>query len=219
VRVGDYAGIQNVQQVASVVGLGQIPSQASIYLGAFEESLRDVTAAYSVFPNEGVRKQAYIVERIDDADGQMLYRAAHVTAPALSPRLSDEMTSVMEEVLEHGTAAGARALGWTRPAAGKTGTTNEYKDAWFVGYTRSLTCGVWVGFDHPQTIQARGYGAALALPIWVEAMNAASPQRYPANDLGGGWRQQAEPGTTVTRDFESIPGNIFRSFQRFLTGH
>ncbi|MGA3171593.1 MAG: PBP1A family penicillin-binding protein [Chthoniobacteraceae bacterium] len=219
VRVGDYAGIENVQRVAGVVGLGEIPSQPSIYLGAFEESLRDVTAAYSVFPNEGVRKQAYIVERIDDADGQMLYRAAHVTVPALSSRLSDEMTSVMEEVIEHGTAAGARALGWTRPAAGKTGTTNDYKDAWFVGYTRSLTCGVWVGFDHPQTIQARGYGAALALPIWVEAMNAASPQRYPATDLGGGWRQQPEAGTTVTRDFESLPSNIFRSFQRFLTGH
>jgi membrane peptidoglycan carboxypeptidase len=89
-----------------------------------------------------------------------------------------------------------------------------------VGYTRSLTCGVWVGFDHPQTIQARGYGAALALPIWVQAMNAAPPQRYPATDLGGGFEeQQPGPETTVTRGIESLPGNIFRSFQKFLTGH
>ncbi len=220
VRVGDYAGLENIQRVASAVGLGDIPSQPSIYLGAFGETLRDVTAAYTVFPNDGVRKQAYIVERIDDAEGQVLYRAAHIAAPALSAGLTGEMTTVMRGVIEHGTAAGARALGWTRPAAGKTGTTNDYKDAWFVGYTRSLTCGVWVGFDRPRQIAPKGYGAALALPIWVEAMNAAPPQRYPAPDLGaGGWRQEPEPVTTVTHAVENLPGNILRSFQKFLTGH
>ncbi len=74
----------------------------------------------------------------------------------------------MQAVIEHGTAAGARALGWTRPAAGKTGTTNDYKDAWFVGYTRSLTCGVWVGFDRPQQIAAQGLrrGAGAARSGW-----------------------------------------------------
>jgi penicillin-binding protein 1A len=219
VRVGDYAGIANIQRVASAAGLGDIPSQPSIYLGAFEETLRDVTAAYTVFPNDGVRKQAYIVERIDDADGQVLYRAAHLTASAMSPQLTGEMTNVMRQVIDHGTAAGARALGWTRPAAGKTGTTNDYKDAWFVGYTRTLTCGVWVGFDKPQTIAPRGYGAALALPIWVQAMNAAPPQRYPAPDLGaGGWQHLPGPASTVNR-VESLPGNILRSFQKFFTGH
>jgi penicillin-binding protein 1A len=218
VRVGDYAGIENIEHVASAVGLGDIPNQPSIYLGAFEESLRDVTAAYTVFPNAGVRKQAYIVERIDDGDGQVLYRAAHIAAPAMSSDLTSEMTTVMRAVMEHGTAAGARALGWTRPAAGKTGTTNDYKDAWFVGYTRSLTCGVWVGFDKPQTIAPKGYGAALALPIWVQAMNAAPPLRYPAPDLEGSWQQLPGAQPTVTR-VENLPGNIFRSFQKFLTGH
>ena len=220
VRVGDYAGIGNIQRLAGAAGLPDIPSQPSIYLGAFEETLRDVTAAYTVFPNDGVRKQSYIVERIDDADGQVLYRAAHVATSAMSPSLTSEMTAVMRQVMEHGTAAGARALGWSRPAAGKTGTTNDYRDAWFVGYTRSLTCGVWVGFDKPQPIAPHGYGAALALPIWVEAMNAAPPLRYPAPDLGGSdWQRQTSPEATVTRDVESLPGNIFRSFQKFLTGH
>ena len=219
VRVGDYAGLTNIQRVASAVGLGDIPSQPSIYLGAFEETLRDVTAAYTVFPNQGERKQAYIIERIDDSDGQMLYRAAHVTAPALSPNLTAEMTSVMREVIEHGTAAGAKALGWTRPSAGKTGTTNDFKDAWFVGYTQSLTCGVWVGFDHPQTIAPRGYGAALALPIWVDAMNAAPPLRYPAPDLAAWQHQEPAPAATVSHGVESIPGGILRSFQKFFTGH
>ena len=217
-RVGDYAGISSVQHVANAVGLGDIPSQPAIYLGAFEETLRDVTAAYTVFPNQGERKQAYIIERIDDSDGQPLYRAAHVSAPAMDPNLTAEMTSVMQGVIEHGTAAGARALGWNRPSAGKTGTTNDYKDAWFVGYTRSLTCGVWVGFDHPQTIQAHGYGSALALPIWVEAMNAAPPLRYPAPDLGS-WQGPAEEESAPVRQVEDIPRNIFRSFQKFLLGH
>ncbi len=217
-RIGDFAGIASVQHVASSCGLGDIPSQPAIFLGAFEETLRDVTAAYTVFPNQGERKQAYIIERIDDADGQPLYRAAHVSASVLDPNLTAEMTSVMRGVIEHGTAAGAKELGWNRPSAGKTGTTNDYKDAWFVGYTRSLTCGVWVGFDHPQTIQARGYGAALALPIWVETMNAAPPLRYPAPDFGG-WQSQAAVENTPVRQVEDVPRNIFRSFQKFLLGH
>jgi penicillin-binding protein 1A len=220
VRVGDYAGISNIQHIAASVGLGDIPHEPSIFLGAFEETLRDVTAAYTVFPNQGERKQAYIVERIDDSDGQVLYRAAHISDSAMSPGLTAEMTTVMRGVIDHGTAAGARALGWTRPSAGKTGTTNDYKDAWFVGFTRTLTCGVWVGFDHPQTIAPRGYGAALALPIWVQTMNAASPDRYPSPDLGGGggWQHLPGPPSTVTRA-ESLPANIFRSFQKFFTGH
>jgi penicillin-binding protein 1A len=88
----------------------------------------------------------------------------------------------MEDVLTKGTAASARSLGFRLPAAGKTGTTNDYKDAWFVGYTSTLTCGVWVGFDQPTTIVARGYGAALALPVWTQVMNKAS-RHYPAEPL------------------------------------
>src|SRR5437763_9583908 len=90
------------------------------------------------------------------------------------------MTSrLMQEVLTEGTAASSRSLGFKLPAAGKTGTTNDYKDAWFLGYTSALTCGVWVGFDQPTTIISRGYGAALALPVWVQVMNK-SAARYPA---------------------------------------
>src|SRR5262249_39136986 len=138
---------------------------------------------------------------------------------AMTASLSSEMIGIMKQVLDHGTAAGARSMGWSKPGAGKTGTTNNYHDAWFVGFTKSLTCGVWVGFDRQQTIQAKGYGAALALPIWVEAMNAAPSARYPATDLGGGWTRPGGSSTTVTRGVENIPGNIFRSFRKFLTGH
>ena len=88
----------------------------------------------------------------------------------------------MEQVLTRGTAASARSLGFKLSAAGKTGTTNDYKDAWFVGYTSTLTCGVWVGFDQPTTIIPHGYGAALALPVWTQVMNKAAV-RYPPQPL------------------------------------
>ena len=89
----------------------------------------------------------------------------------------------MEGVLSRGTAASAKSLGLDRTAAGKTGTTDDYKDAWFVGFTNSLTCGVWVGFDQPQTIEQRGYGATLALPIWVKIMEKASRTKYPDGEF------------------------------------
>jgi len=123
----------------------------------------------------------------------------------------------MTQVLQHGTAASARSLGWTKPAAGKTGTTNDYHDAWFVGYTKSLTCGVWVGLDQPQTIIAKGYGAALALPIWIDVMNAAPSQRYPTGEFESRW--QAQPDRSPDRGIESLPGNILRSFRKFFGGH
>jgi penicillin-binding protein 1A len=183
VRVGEIAGIDDVQKVATTVGLGEnIPHGPAIFIGSFETNLKDLTAAYSVFPNAGVRKQAYIIERIDDQDHHPIYRAAHVTIPALDPGSAWMASELMEQVLTTGTAASAKSLGFKLPAAGKTGTTNDYKDAWFVGYTSALTCGVWVGFDQPVTIVPHGYGAALALPVWTQVMTKAA-QRYPALPL------------------------------------
>jgi penicillin-binding protein 1A len=183
VRIGQIAGLDDVQKIAMTLGLGQnIPHGPAIYIGSFETDLKDLTAAYTAFPNAGVRKQAYIIERIDDADHNPIYRAAHVTVPALDPSAAWMTSQLMEQVLISGTAASAKSLGFKLPAAGKTGTTNDYKDAWFVGYTNAITCGVWVGFDQPQTIMARGYGAALALPVWTQVMTKAA-QRYPARPL------------------------------------
>lgn len=183
VRIGEIAGLDDVQKTATKLGLGEnIPHGPAIFIGSFETDLKDLTAAYTVFPNAGVRKQAYIIERIDDADHNPIYRAAHVSVPALDPSAAWMTSQLMEQVLVSGTAASAKSLGFKLPAAGKTGTTNDYKDAWFVGYTNAITCGVWVGFDQPQTIMARGYGAALALPVWTQVMTKAA-QRYPAQPL------------------------------------
>jgi penicillin-binding protein 1A len=183
VRVGQFAGLDAVQKVANTLGISQSVAQGpAIYIGSFETDLKDLTAAYSVFPNAGVRKQAYIIERIDDANHKPIYRAAHITIPALDPSAAWMTSQLMEDVLTRGTAASSRSLGFRLPAAGKTGTTNDYKDAWFLGYTSTLTCGVWVGFDQPATIVSRGYGAALALPVWTQVMNKAS-KHYPAEPL------------------------------------
>lgn len=180
VRVGEFAGLDDTQKVATTLGLGEnIPHGAAIYIGSFETDLKDLTAAYTVFPNAGIRKQAYIIERIDDPEHRPIYRAAHVSLPVLDPGASWMTTELMEDVLTKGTAASARSLGFKLPAAGKTGTTNDFKDAWFVGFTSSMTCGVWVGFDQPSTIIPHGYGSALALPVWTEVMLKAA-DRYPA---------------------------------------
>jgi len=92
-------------------------------------------------------------------------------------------SGILRDVFDHGTAAAARSLGFTSPAGGKTGTTNSYTDAWFLGYTSRLSAGVWVGLDQPQTIIDRGYGSRLALPVWVDIMSAAETLGYPAGDL------------------------------------
>jgi penicillin-binding protein 1A len=183
VRVGQFAGLDAVQKVATTLNLSDnIPHGPAIYIGSFETNLKALTSAYSVFPNAGVRKQAYVIERIDDPERNPIYRAAHISAPALDPSAAWMTSELMEQVLTRGTAAAASSLGFKLPAAGKTGTTNDYKDAWFLGYTSTLTCGVWVGFDQPTTIVPRGYGAALALPVWVQVMNKAA-QRYPPQEL------------------------------------
>jgi penicillin-binding protein 1A len=183
VRIGEKAGITEVVKLALNAGFENVPKLPSLYLGAFEANVLDVTTAYTVFANNGVRHPSYVIERIDNAAGDTIYRAKNPPVRALDPGICWMVTDALTKVLQRGTAASAKTIGFTKPAAGKTGTNDDYRDAWFVGYTSSLTCGVWVGLDKPETIISKGYGATLALPIWVDAMNAASPQRYPAAPL------------------------------------
>ena len=183
VRVGQFAGLDAVQKVATNLNLSDnVPHGPAIFIGSFETNLRALTAAYTIFPNAGTRKQSYIIERIDDQDHHPIYRSAHIAVAGLDPSATWMTSELMEEVLTRGTAASARSLGFKLPAAGKTGTTNDYKDAWVIGYTSTITCGVWVGFDQPTTIIPHGYGAALALPVWTQVMNKAAV-RYPPQAL------------------------------------
>jgi penicillin-binding protein 1A len=184
VRVGEKATLDKVQALANLAGFGSdIPKVPAIYLGAFGSTVKDVTAAYSALAGGGVRREPYLIERIDDQDGNIIYQAHPQQRQILSPAIAWMVAQTLRGVIERGTAASAKSLGLDRIAAGKTGTTDEYKDAWFVGFTNSLTCGVWVGFDQPQTIEQKGYGATLALPIWVRIMEKAPRQQYPDGEF------------------------------------
>jgi penicillin-binding protein 1A len=184
VRVGQMVGIPLLKRVADALNIGEsIQNYPATYIGGFETTLRDLTAAYSVFPNHGVFRRSYLISRIEDHDGNVLY--AEKTAPRriFSPEVAWMTNSILQQVMKTGTAAKASSLGWKKPGGGKTGTTDEYRDAWFVGYTSSLTCGVWVGMDKPETIIEKGYGSALALPVWVDVMNSVPELKYPAGRL------------------------------------
>jgi penicillin-binding protein 1A len=184
IRVGELATLDRVIEAGQTAGFARnIPRHPASYLGAFDSSLKDVTAAYSVFPSHGQLKEPYLIERIDDGEGRIIYQAHPHEKQAVSPAIAWVISQMLRGVIERGTAASAKSMGLTLHAAGKTGTTDDYKDAWFVGFTNSLTCGVWIGFDQPQTIQERGYGAVLALPIWVHTMEKASRKKYPDGEF------------------------------------
>lgn len=184
VRVGLAAGLGTVATIMQKLGLAEdVPRYPSICLGSFESTLRNVTVAYTALATRGSRVHPHLIEQVTDAEGKVLYRATHDRIPVLDPVAARETTAILTEVMTRGTASRSAALGLTKPAAGKTGTTDRFVDAWFVGYTEGLTCGVWVGFDRPKTIMRGGYGAELALPIWVDVMQSPSANRYAAGPL------------------------------------
>jgi len=187
VRVGEYAGLPKVREVGRAAGLSDsIPDLPVIFLGGFESTARDVTAAYTVFPNLGVYRPPYLIAKVEDHAGQVLWEPPKSERRVISAESAWMTTGILQQVMKSGTAAKAGALGWKKPGAGKTGTTNKFFDAWFVGFTSSMTCGVWVGLDQPDTIMEKGYGAALALPIWVDVMEQVPEKQYPAGPLTTG---------------------------------
>ena len=180
VRVGLQAGLDAIADTVIRAGIHDDPPRyPAICLGAFESNLRDLTSAYTAFANEGNQVRPYLITRITDAHGTTLYRARQVRIPLLdrpSARMTDE---ILEDVVRRGTAASARSYGLRRRAAGKTGTTNDTQDAWFIGFTRGLTAGVWVGFDAPKPIASGASAAQLALPVWVSIMENPAARVYP----------------------------------------
>jgi len=146
----------------------------ALSLGASSTTLIDMVSAYATLSTYGVRTMPYMIDKIIDGDGALLYRHSDFREQVISPELAYLMISVMESVLNEGTGIGARMAGFTRPAAGKTGTTDDCADAWFIGFTPSLVCGVWVGFDKMQRIGRNATGAQVALPIWTDFMIEAT---------------------------------------------
>lgn len=180
VRMLEMIGPQSAVDYAGRLGLANLPAVPSLALGSGEVTLYDMTSAYGAFAAEGVWHRPSLVRRVEDLAGTVLYQAEDVAAPAVSPDTAFLMTSMLQDVIDGGTAWKARQLGFRLPAAGKTGTTNDYRDAWFVGYTKSLVSGVWVGYDTPKPIlPGSAYAADVAVPLWARFMATATASARP----------------------------------------
>jgi membrane carboxypeptidase/penicillin-binding protein len=151
-----------------------IGQNLSLALGSSEVNLLELTSAYGVLDDKGVRNDPNFIVKVVDKDGRELEHETPRPYEVLSEGTAATMTSMLESVMDHGTGYPARAAGFTLPAAGKTGTMDDYMDAWFVGYVPSLVVGTWVGFDEKKTIGPGMTGAHAALPIWTEIMVAAT---------------------------------------------
>ena len=173
VKLADKLGINTVVDMARRFGItSPLPPYLPITLGAADLNLMEHTSAFTVFPNDGVRIDPHLIRRVTSYDGSLLEQARPAVHDVISPDVARGMTAMLEDVVNMGTGVAAKAL--MRPAAGKTGTTNDFTDAWFMGFTPQVTAGVWVGFDDKQISLGKGEtGAHAALPIWLEFMQGA----------------------------------------------
>ncbi len=176
-RIAKRAGLAGIAETARALGItSKIPEVPSVALGSLELSPIETLQAYMTFANHGSSDTPLVIKSILNPDGSDFFRNEYRPKPKLDAGIADMMTYLLQGVFEDGTARSARALGFDRPAAGKTGTTNDYRDAWFVGYTPQLTGLVWVGLDQgileTAKIKKKVHltGAVAALPIWIDLM-------------------------------------------------
>jgi len=185
VRVGMDAGVDAVLQLCAAAGIhSSLRPYPATFLGSSEVTLAELALAYTIFPNGGWRPNvSHILERIEEKDGTLVWDAKRESIRKLvtKPETAYEVHSCLADALESGTGKAAfTEFGLKKiPAAGKTGTAYDFTDALFAGYDSNFTCAVWAGFDKPQKIYRGAFGRELALPVWVEVMNAAADQYSP----------------------------------------
>jgi penicillin-binding protein 1A len=171
VRVMDQLGARQVIAYARKMGLtSPLPPYLPVALGAAEATLTEMTSAFAVFPNQGVHMQTYSVLKVTDRSGNVLEENRPEPKDAIRADTAYVLTNLLRGVVQRGTAAKAASLNW--PVGGKTGTTDDYTDAWFVGFDPDITIGVWVGMDQKKTIGRNMTGSEAALPIWMDVMKA-----------------------------------------------
>jgi penicillin-binding protein 1A len=179
-KLADHVGIKTVIEYAHRFGVtANIPAYLPVALGSAEITPLEQTSAFSVFPNDGVRVAPRYITKVTDYEGRILEEDYSDIKDAVSSRTARIMTSMLREVVLHGTAAAAAKMPY--PLAGKTGTTNDFTDAWFVGFSPSLTCGVWIGYDEKKSLGEKETGARAALPIWMQFMNVALAGKEPGD--------------------------------------
>jgi penicillin-binding protein 1A len=182
VKLAQHIGIKTIIGYTHRFGVAErIPPYLPVALGAVELTLLEHTSAFSTFPNDGVRAVPHYIVKVTDYDGRVLEQNYPVVQDVISLRTARTMTSMLRDVVLHGTGAAATRLEY--PVAGKTGTTNDFTDAWFIGFSPSMTCGVWVGFDDKKTLGNKETGALAALPIWMKFMATALPRQGPLREF------------------------------------
>jgi len=196
-KLADHIGIKTVIEYAHRFGVtSNIPAYLPVALGSAEITPLEQTSAYSVFPNDGVRVAPRYITKVTDYEGRILEEDFSDIKDVVSSRTARVMTSMLREVVLHGTGVAASKLPY--PLAGKTGTTNDFTDAWFVGFSPSLTCGVWIGYDEKKSLGEKETGGHAALPIWMEFMNVALAGKDP-----GEFQPTPSPGTAVARKVDT----------------
>ncbi len=193
-KLAERVGMKKVIEVAHRFGVSSnIPAFLPVALGAVEVTLREQTAAYAAFPNDGLRIAPRLVRKVTDADGSVLVEDHSEVTEATSAKTARTMMTLLRAVTNEGTGAAAQAL--HHELGGKTGTTSDFTDAWFLGFSPSVTCGVWVGYDSRESLGDKETGAKAALPIWIDFMRAAvagkDGERFAGNGSGSGLRPQA----------------------------
>lgn len=180
VRLLEKVGVQNVIEFSKKLGItSPLTADLSLALGSSSVSLMEMVSSFGIFANQGVRVEPMAVRSVTDASGQVLEYHEPVAQQVLSPEVAYVVTNMLQDVIQRGTGVRARELGHF--LAGKTGTTNDFTDAWFVGYTSNLVAGVWVGFDDRRTLGDREAGSTAALPIWMDFMREVLKQLPPMN--------------------------------------
>jgi penicillin-binding protein 1A len=207
VRLLTDVGLSKTVQSASAFGFGDLPVVPSIALGSGEVSLAGITSAYGAFANGGMVVQPTLIRRIEDENGEVLFSAEAASERAIKGTTAWMMADMLRGVIDAGTGYTARQLGFRLPAGGKTGTTNDYRDAWFIGFTPSVVAGVWVGYDQPRTIRRDGYASELAVPMWTRFMKAATKGDEPQ------WFQRPRGVRNTMREMPStmdgvLPGDV-----------
>jgi penicillin-binding protein 1A len=178
VRLISKIGIEETIRYARTLGIkSPLKAVLPLALGSSDVTLLDLTSAYSVFANGGIRLEPVAILSITDSSGRVLSSSDPLPLQAIKPETAYIITNLLKGVIERGTGWKARELG--RPVAGKTGTTNDYRDAWFIGYTPSLVAGVWVGFDDQRSLGPKATGSRAALPVWLDFMKHAHQNQEP----------------------------------------
>jgi penicillin-binding protein 1A len=179
-KLADSIGIKTVIDYAHRFGItSNIPLYLPVALGAVEVTPMEQTSAYSVFPSDGVHITPRYITKVTDYEGRTLEENFPDVKDVVSARTARTMTAMLREVVLHGTAIAASSMKY--PLAGKTGTTNNFTDAWFVGFSPSVTCGVWIGYDEKKFLGAKETGSRAALPIWMEFMKVALAGKEPGD--------------------------------------